>query len=780
MTRIERIAAVLAVFVAHSATIACAQTLKVRSGEHSGFTRLVVPLPTSTDWKLGRTATGYGLRVDLKGVTFDTSRVFDLIPRKRITALGMGGDDSLLRIDLACTCHAVATQEPNGQLILDFVDGAAVTPSPFEVPLDAHVASTEAGPQDLAHPLPHPTQRTTTPEGAFAATILFRPIVSRDGQGSVRWELRSDATAPKPVAIPPAGIMPSGTGETAISMDIPDRDNPVAESHSAGPALASPHKQVTEAELLRQLSRAAAQGLVRVDPLKLPEQPRSEESSVRSAARGPYHSDIGATRLKLPAIHIETSVDAATPGTGEPLTPEGDACIPDEDIAISSWGSDDPAAEQITTARQSLVGEFDRPNPQNIEILARLYLFLGLGAEARQTMVAFGVTMDGSGLLDDIGRILDDEPVASGSVLRRMQECNSAVALWAFLAAPEVEEARLTPVAAVVRGFLSLPPQLRLTLSTRLSDRLIEIGALDAARTIARSLSHQPDGDSRRASLIGARLDLKLGQTEQAEAQLAAIPAGNDALSASAIELATQTRLGRGERIDPKLVEAIASLAFEHQANPDGGRLASLEVVARASSGDFKGAFSALDRWSRDQPDMDRAATAHDLFDLLAKRATDSDFIVLFFRERQALQEARSDPQLRLSLGRRLAELGFAEEVAQVLSDETGNTKEGKILRARAELALFHPDAAIDLVEGLVGDDATQIRAQAKVMQGQSPSEVKPAAENRQTPEAARDEATGAVAGTLAGSRAMLQASTDLRQSILTSLAKDGAAAPQP
>jgi hypothetical protein len=506
--------------------------------------------------------------------------------------------------------------------------------------------------------------------------------------------------------------------------------------------------------------------------------PKNHQSG--ASRGGPDHSDIGATRLKLPAIHIETSVDAATPGTGEPLTPEGDACIPDEDIAISSWGSDDPAAEQITTARQSLVGEFDRPNPQNIEILARLYLFLGLGAEARQTMVAFGVTMDGSGLLDDIGRILDDEPVASGSVLRRMQECNSAVALWAFLAAPEVEEARLTPVAAVVRGFLSLPPQLRLTLSTRLSDRLIEIGALDAARTIARSLSHQPDGDSRRASLIGARLDLKLGQTEQAEAQLAAIPAGNDALSASAIELATQTRLGRGERIDPKLVEAIASLAFEHQANPDGGRLASLEVVARASSGDFKGAFSALDRWSRDQPDMDRAATAHDLFDLLAKRATDSDFIVLFFRERQALQEARSDPQLRLSLGRRLAELGFAEEVAQVLSDETGNTKEGKILRARAELALFHPDAAIDLVEGLVGDDATQIRAQAKVMQGQSPSEVKPAAENRQTPEAARDEATGAVAGTLAGSRAMLQASTDLRQSILTSLAKDGAAAPQP
>ena len=780
MTRIGTITAVLAVFVAHSATIASAQTLKVRSGEHSGFTRLVVPLPTSTDWKLGRTAAGYGLRVDLKGITFDTSRVFDLIPRKRITALGVGGDESLLRIDLACTCHVVATQEPNGQLILDFVDGAAVTPSPFEVPLDTDGASTVVGLQYPAHPLPHPKQRIGTPDVTFDETTLFRPILSQDGQGAIRWELRSDATAPKPFAIPPARITQSGTGDIAKSRDIPDRDNPVAQSHSVGPALAMPHKQVTEAELLRQLSRAAAQGLVRVDPLKLPEQPRSAEASLRSAARRPYFSDIHPAGPELPAMHIETSMDAATAGMAVPLTPEGDICIPDEDIAISSWGSDDPAAEQIMSARQSLVGEFDRPNPQNIEILARLYLFLGMGAEARQTTVAFGVAMDGSGILDDIGRILDDEPVASGSVLHRMEECNSAVALWAFLAAPDVEKVRLTPVAAVVRGFLSLPPQLRLTLSTRLSDRLIQIGALDAARTIARSLSHQPDGDSRRASLISARLDLKLGQTEQAEALLAAIPAGNDALSASAIELATQTRLGRGERIDPKLVEAIASLAFEHQDNPDGGRLAGLEVVARASSGDFKGAFAALDRWSRDQPDMDRAATAHDLFDLLAKRASDSDFIVLFFRERQALQEARSDPQLRLSLGRRLADLGFAEEVAQVLSEDTGNTKEGKILRAKAELALFHPDAAIDLVEGLVGDDATQIRARAKVMQGKNPSEVKPTAENWQSPEATRDDATGAVAGTLAGSRAMLQASTVLRQSILTSLAKDGSATPQP
>ena len=47
-------------FLLSLALPALAETASIRSGEHDGFTRLVVELPSASGWTLGRTPMGYG------------------------------------------------------------------------------------------------------------------------------------------------------------------------------------------------------------------------------------------------------------------------------------------------------------------------------------------------------------------------------------------------------------------------------------------------------------------------------------------------------------------------------------------------------------------------------------------------------------------------------------------------------------------------------------------------------------------------------------------------
>ena len=62
-----------------------AEPMRVYSGEHGEFTRLVVELPAALDWTVGRTPKGYAFAVaGLKNPDYDLSGVLQKISRNRI------------------------------------------------------------------------------------------------------------------------------------------------------------------------------------------------------------------------------------------------------------------------------------------------------------------------------------------------------------------------------------------------------------------------------------------------------------------------------------------------------------------------------------------------------------------------------------------------------------------------------------------------------------------------------------------------------------------------
>lgn len=102
---------------------ASAAPVVVRSGEHDGFTRLVLQLPAGAIWSLGQTAGGYLLRAEGGDIDYDVSKTFDYIGRGRIARIEAADTPGALRLELACPCHATASETPAGLLVLDVVDG---------------------------------------------------------------------------------------------------------------------------------------------------------------------------------------------------------------------------------------------------------------------------------------------------------------------------------------------------------------------------------------------------------------------------------------------------------------------------------------------------------------------------------------------------------------------------------------------------------------------------------------------------------------------------------
>lgn len=139
--------------------------VRVRSGDHPGFTRLAMDLPQGRDWQFGRVEGGYGLKI--ADVTLDTSRVFRMIGRQRLARLDADGADGL-RLGIDCACHATAFTTARGTLVIDIRRGEAPEGSAFEAPLNPPPA-----PAPAPAPLPgYDWHELPREPAALAATTL--------------------------------------------------------------------------------------------------------------------------------------------------------------------------------------------------------------------------------------------------------------------------------------------------------------------------------------------------------------------------------------------------------------------------------------------------------------------------------------------------------------------------------------------------------------------------------------------------------------------------------
>jgi hypothetical protein len=326
--------------------IAAAAPVVVKSGEHDGFTRLVLEYQRPVDWKVGRTEDGYALHIANATPGYDLTEAFKMIGKSRLAGISVDANHGDLKLSIACACYAIPFEFRPGIVVIDLRDGRPPKGSSFEEPL-LQAPSLETDAQ---------TERPDAKDNRYVWTVhaLMR---LREGAPALTNE---PTFSPQPISDP------------AIQ---PLRDS-----------------------LLHQLSRGATQGVV--DMAKL-----HPSTLVDPTTSGGSTPSIRIGLGELPGVSVTNGLPVHNK-----ISAQGQACIEPDRLDLASWGDDSPIFTQIAKSSEGLLAEFDKPDPAMLQRAIQFDIFIGFGAEAMELMRAFPMDLPDKTLWQSMALLVDGRP----------------------------------------------------------------------------------------------------------------------------------------------------------------------------------------------------------------------------------------------------------------------------------------------------------------------------------------------------------------------------------
>lgn len=639
------------------------ETAVVRSGSHQGFTRLVITLASPSGWRLGRSGGGYELRLKRRDVTFDLGRAFDRIARQRLSELAPLGGGGRLRLVLSCACYVKAFAFRPNILVVDIHDGPPPAKSPFETTLPPFAPSHGAQPDP-------------------APAAVSKPA------GPYDWRRLGRAMAPAPINLATV----ASRRDTAI--------------------------RAARETLLKQLARAGAQGLIEADPerLKLAEHEDTPADGPPPTPQPPDRpvaatADKGAPPPQGLGLTAQTEMDRDSgQETASGLTPQGRPCPPAPAFDVGSWADPKrPAGPQIADRRRDLLGEFDRPKPAAVAALAKLYINLGFGAEARTVLDAFPVKIPDAERLRALSGIIDGNGKIPTKAVAGYTGCRGPAAMWSMLASPPPGPAATIETGAVLRNFALLPARLRRLIGPALARRFLDRGDTDTSLAIRNAIARvRPAGDPA-VEVLDARLDVAQGKRGAADARLRAV-VKKDALRApKALALLVENRVAMGRPVDPAVTSTIEAMLEDHRGTPTGRALSQAHILALGSEDRFDAAFRELAARSK----VLDPATGAGLWAMLADRGSDESLLT-----HALVPPKRPLPdKTRLTIARRLLALGFDTAAKGWIASLTLSDA-ARLDLAKAAVEAGRGDLALSFLADLPGKQAQTLAAQAYGLTG--------------------------------------------------------------
>lgn len=691
---------VLLVFLAVFPGLAIAEIARIRSGEHPGYTRLVIELDVPAEWRLGRVEGGYGFEVLRDGVSFNTRNVFRAINRNRLSGIRYDQETGWLVLEIGCRCYIRAVDFNTSWIILDITDGAAPEAWPYEAVLEVEADS-------QAPESPRETETSakwiTAPTSGFGAKIPTPPEQTETVE-TVPEETRPDTSVPQ--------VFEMTTWQTPWLNDaLPDI--PV-ETESTDPQPRPEPLSEQEERLLQELARAAAQGLLEADL------PVLDQAIALPIAEEPLDKGEEPTLNPAPEEHVrleaETSIDrdSGVVRTDTSVTPAGLRCLPDWYFAFEDWGTEDDPAEGLAERRMALVGEFDRPDPRKVILLAQYYLYLGFGAEAKATINAFGTDSEAADTIHLLATLIDGGQTGLPGLLGGQSACEGRVALWSVLAEGGPKPGQSLNTTAILSAFSALPIHLRRHVGPGLAERFLALEDEETALTIRNAITRAPGPHGAGLDLLNARLDME-NDDPSASSQLESLLGKDDEIAPIAYAEFLRAELAAG-RLPDGAAETAAALAFEIAETDVGVELAELAVRAVLASGNFDAARREALRLEEAESRFD-SALWRAFAEGLVNGAQDGEFLRQSFAARESIAQAGLPENVAVIFAKRLNGLGFSEEAMNYLSD--GFTSEAAYLtKAEVLLSLDRPAEAFGLLASIEGEKADQLRAQALVELG--------------------------------------------------------------
>jgi hypothetical protein len=637
---------------------ALAQTVKVKSGDHSGFTRLVLELPKAVDWQLGRTAEGYALQLQDKSVQFDVTTVFDDIQRNRLAAIWTDPVSGALRFGVACACHAIPFEFRPGIIVVDLRDGPPPKGSSFELALDGSGAS------DLTQKPP------TRPRAKPKSTAVDQTAAGQKSE-SYNWLASTPPAAKHQTTDAHTMTVPSFVDVTDLT--------PLKEA------------------LLRQLSQGAAQGIVQMQQPKL-----QQGEMVETVPLGP--------RANVRIGDVPGFLATTRRPPDQRLIKDGTDCISSDVLDLRDWATDQSIASQLAENRSNLVGEFDRPNPDGVTRAVKFLIYFGFGAEARQLLAEMPIDHRDASLWNSMAKLVDGKSDIDGP-FAEMQTCDTAAALWAVLAMPQLAKGQPLHAGAVVRAFSALPPHLRQYLGPALSAKFLAIGEIETSQSVGNAALRGAAETGASLAIMTATMEMAKGDHSAASADLQPTVADAGPATAEVLIALVDAKIAAGEPIGPDVALALAAFAHEQKGSPLEPALQRAEILALGSSGDFDQAFSLLPM---------APTTEADLWKLLAKSGSDTATITHAVLPATAKLPPLTSAQ-RHEIASHLLALGLPDAALVWIGPFNDDLSTAdKILAAKAQLSRNEPAVSLMWIEGIEDDDAAELKAQAFGALGQT------------------------------------------------------------
>jgi hypothetical protein len=678
-----------------------AETISVVSGEHADFSRLVFQYPDEENWTISRFDDGYILDTASDLYTYNVTMVFDFIPRTRILKLE-NVPDGTLKIFTQEGFHLDAFDLRSGRLVIDIKDGLPASDSKFEF------------------------QRSIAPEKTLQAdTILTKRFktgsnsnISSTNNGE---QAAQNGTAHEKPTL--AEVFPNILNSTLPNlMDIP-KLQPL-ENKYFSPDIDPLHgasSQIVKMEenLLGQIGRAVAQGLLNAD---LPDKENAIKAtnkllSTRNSISEPVSPSIPSEPKIEDKRHVrvQTAVDRdLKPPSLHTGADMPERCPPDDQLAIETWGEPLQDGLLLSEFRSLALGEFDQSLTEGVEKLAKYYLYLSFGAEAKMVLNEFGVFVPNSKFLRLIADVMDKGYSDSYDIISDHSQCPGATGFWAMVAREDLGGTQIFSSQQVVSYFSGLPLHLRQHLGPRLSEQFLSIGDVETAKLVQNALTRVNGVHGDAFDLLRAEMQLSDGDISEAIETLNIISNEDGPSAAEALIRGIDIRITQNQNIDRKTAELAEILAIEHRGTPLEESLTRVSILARIASGDPDLALTSLALPSiqnvlniKDQKNLINAAALK-----ITKAFNDLEFA----KEAVALQNTGAKlyltDDLKMRISERMLDIGFVDLASQFADFKGELSDDNRLLLGQISKRNGNYQDALTYVLSINEQEAASMRAE--------------------------------------------------------------------
>jgi len=643
-------------------SLALAQAISVRTGEHSGFTRLVLDVPRTVPWVVKKGEV-YSIELQELEAEFDLSGTLARLNSGRILGLAAAKDGTALEVTVNCDCETRSFFVGERMLVVDFVGDIRDQTAEVQIP-EADVSP-----------------EIETPERPVFRLPLIFP--------GTRLPQQRPQTEAKTLDV-------GGLSEEELARAEQSRE--------------------AEIKLLEKLSRAASQGLV--EPHLTTVQPQVAKEAEPTPAEEDIVENITPAVPEGKNIRAFSSVDRdfLVSREGRALNRDGNTCMEDSELALHSWISSEGFGAQISDLRSSLYGEFDRPNVEAAVGLIKAYIGYGLGQEAEQLVTQVGGAEAPAHLLA-LADIIEDGDLRGPLPDGWFSDCDGAAALWALLAARDVGDTVELNEPAIIRSFSSLPTHLRAHLAPFVSNKLKMAGREHLLPDIVRHTKRGQPDEIDNVALVSAQAKAMSDEPTSALEDLEKVVQANGENAPQALIQKLDLLIADGQIIDERDAALAEAFAIEYRKEDLAADLSRVAILSRVSSGEYEGSLEALAALSDRLDGVQHSESASYVLGAITEKADDLTFLQSSFAPE--LETLLLSTVAEHGAARRLLGLGFPARALILLSTAAQGDlgRERKLIRAQASLQLGRVRQAEAELLGLHGADVEEIRLKAKIGQ---------------------------------------------------------------